>query len=415
MWIEALIWESKTIGCYPIHGQLIMQAFEFCSGTRISFGEDTALSVADVLKELGATKVLIVTDGNLLKAGVVEPILASLAEGGFDKPAIFSSVPQDSDVDSVMSAVELGVKHDCDSLIAVGGGSVMDTAKATNICLTYQGDNYEGHLVDYQGLNNLPTKLLPFIAIPTTAGTGSEVSLVAMVMDRREGRKLLFGSPFLAPDRAILDPKLLISLPPRLTAATGLDALTHDIEALVAPIAPSAFVDALALESMKLLFEFLPKATADGSDIEARGKTLVASTMAGLAFTNSGVGIVHALAHSTGAKYGTHHGMTNAVFLPHGMEFNMDVSESRFAHASRYLGFSASSRDGEAADALISAVRNIICDLGLPDRLQDLGVPAPVNGDRQEIALLASTDPAIMFNPKEASLEDIIRIYERAY
>ncbi len=392
-----------------------MQAFEFCSGTRISFGEDTASSVADVLKELGATKVLIVTDGNLLKAGVVEPILAALAEGGFDKPAIFSSVPQDSDVDSVMSAVELGVKHDCDSLIAVGGGSVMDTAKATNICLTYQGDNYAGHLVDYQGLNNLPTKLLPFIAIPTTAGTGSEVSLVAMVMDRREGRKLLFGSPFLAPDRAILDPKLLLSLPPRLTAATGLDALTHDIEALVAPIAPSPFVDALALESMKLLFEFLPRATLDGRDIEARGKTLVASTMAGLAFTNSGVGIVHALAHSTGAKYGTHHGMTNAVFLPHGMEFNMDVSQARFAHASRYLGFSASSRDGEAADALISSVRNIISDLGLPDRLQDLGVPAPVNGDRQEIALLASTDPAIMFNPKEASLEDIIRIYERAY
>jgi alcohol dehydrogenase class IV len=235
-----------------------------------------------------------------------------------------------------------------------------------------------------------------------------------MVKDPEEAKKILFGSQFLAPDAAILDPALIKSLPPKLTAATGFDALTHDIESFVAST-HSPLSDALALESMSLLFEHLARATVAGDDLAARSATLVASTMAGLAFTNAGVGIVHALAHATGGLFGTHHGMTNAVFLPHGMEYNLDVAGSRYASAARFLGISSSADDRTAARAMIDAVKRLMSSCGLSTCLRDLGVPELSNGEVENLAFIASTDPAIMFNPKEPSVEEIVAIYKRAY
>ena len=242
----------------------------------------------------------------------------SIKECTGEDPVVFSNVPPDSDVDCVDEGATLARQNGCDLIVAIGGGSVMDTAKVINICVSLGGD-----LLEHQGLNNITGKLLPLIAIPTTAGTGSEVSFVAMVKDHKENKKLMFGSPSLAPDVAVLDPELIISLPAKLTAATGIDAVTHDIECFVAAGTNSVMTDALCLESLLLLNNNLETATINGADMEARSATLVASTMAGMAFTNSGVGIVHALAHSIGAKFGTHHGMTNGVLLPHGMRFNM--------------------------------------------------------------------------------------------
>jgi alcohol dehydrogenase class IV len=236
-----------------------------------------------------------------------------------------------------------------------------------------------------------------------------------MIKDHDLQTKHAFGSIYLAPSVAILDPTLIVSLPPKLTAATGIDALTHAIECYVALITVSPFTDALCLESMRLIFQYLERATTDGGDLEARGNTLVASCMAGLAFTNAGVGIVHAMAHATGARFGTHHGMTNAVYLPYGMEFNLEAGTPRFAQAARYIGISQSTDDRQAALKFIEAVRELTGRLGLPTRLKDLGVPALNNNELEELAMLASTDPAIMFNPKESSLADIIGIYERAY
>ncbi|MGH7867635.1 MAG: hypothetical protein ACREP9_08410, partial [Candidatus Dormibacteraceae bacterium] len=219
----------------------------------------------------------------------------------------------------------------------------------------------------------------------------------------------------LAPDAAILDPRLLVSLPPRLTAGTGLDAITHCLEAIGAVATSSPFSDALSLEALRLLFTHLPRATAAGDDIEARSATLVASTMAGLAFTNAGVGIVHAMAHATGARFGTHHGMTNAVYLPYGLEFNSDVLADKYAYTARYLGISnAKEAAGGAAD-LIDAVRRLTEQCGLPGRLKGLGVPEISETELEELANQAITDPAIMFNAKEATIDDIIEIYKRAY
>lgn len=386
-----------------------VQAFTFQAPTRISFGPDTAGGVADLVKEFGGEKTLIVTDANLIKAGILAPIFESLKQNDLPDPVVFDQVPPDSDLTCVNNATRLAQESKCDCVIAVGGGSVTDTAKAVNIGLTYGTD-----MMEYQGINTLTSPLKPLIAIPTTAGTGSEVSFVAMVKDVEEGKKVLFGSRFLAPNAAILDPKLILTLPPKLTAATGFDALTHDLEAFVSTTT-SPIADALALESMGLLFTHLLAATRNGDDLSARSATLIASTMAGLAFTNAGVGIVHALAHATGGQFGTHHGITNAVFLPHGMEFNLDAAASRYAWAARSLGITNATDDEKAARDLIAAVRRLMSDCGLASRLRDLGVAELPDNEMEDLAFIAQTDPAIMFNPKEASIEDIIAIYKRAY
>jgi alcohol dehydrogenase class IV len=387
-----------------------MNPFVFHAPTKILFGEALSPAIAEQIKEAGCSKIFLVTDAILIETGILEPILQVLQEEPSLDFVVFSEVPSDSDVSAVREGTKKAKSFGADAILSIGGGSVLDTAKVIDICLSF-----EGEILDYQGLNYLPSKLLPHFAIPTTSGTGSEVSMVAMVKDASEGKKLLFGSRYLAPDVALLDPSLLVSLPPRLTAATGLDAVTHAIEAFSAILSASALTDSLCLEALRLLFAYLPIASKTGTDLEARANTLVASTMAGMAFTNTGVGVVHALAHATGGQFGTHHGLTNSVFLTHGMNFNLDAIPDRYAQISRYLNFSQSVNDRAAAQALIEAVEKLCIELGLPRRLRDLGVPLLHTGGIKSLAEVASTDPAIMFNPKEPSIENIVEIYERAY
>lgn len=387
-----------------------MNPFVFQSPTRVCFGEYSTGACGDFVAELGGTRAFVVADAFLLNSGVLGPLLDSIAAQTGSPAVVFSDVPPDSDIDCVNAGAKLAREHGCDCVVAVGGGSVMDTAKVIAICLSLGGS-----IMDYQGLNVINRKLVPLIAVPTTAGTGSEVSFVAMVKDKSEGKKMLFGSRFLAPDVAILDPTLILSLPPHLTAATGLDAITHGIESFVASGTFSVATDALCLESLRLLFEYLPVATAQGDDLHARGATLAASTMAGIAFSNSGVGIVHALAHSVGAMFSTHHGMTNAILLPVGMEFNLSAASPRYARIARFLELSDAQCDQTASMALIERVKELLEELGLPVRLRDLGVPELPYDTLSALADLASSDPAIMFNPRDASTDDLIELLKRAY
>jgi alcohol dehydrogenase class IV len=390
-----------------------MNPFVFHTPTRVYFGEDSASSCGDFLRELGGKKVLMVADAFLEKSGALKPLIESIRESTGSAPILFTDVPSDSDIDCVNNATAIARTHQCDALVAVGGGSVIDTAKVINICLSFGGE-----VMDYQGLNIIERKLYPLIAVPTTAGTGAEVSFVAMVKDHGEGKKLMFGSRFLAPDVAILDPLMIVSLPAKLTAATGIDAITHGIECYVASGTYSVFTDAICLESLRLLFEFLPQATVDGGNIEARGATLVASCMAGVAFTNSGVGITHALAHAVGAKYATHHGMTNAVFLPHGMRFNLDTVYPRYARIAQFLGFADEENNGDEralANLLVNKVEALLEKLQLPLTLRELGVPEFSDENLAELTDLAAADPAIMFNPREASSDDLTQLLKRAY
>ncbi len=387
-----------------------MNPFVFMAPTKVRFGEAGVSSCGDYVQELGGKKVLIVTDAFISKSGKVQPLIDSLKGCLGVDPVVFSNVPPDSDIECVNEGATLARQHGCDCIVAMGGGSVMDTAKVINICLSLGGE-----LMEHQGLNNILQKLMPLIAIPTTAGTGSEVSFAAMVKDHSEHKKLMFASPFLAPDVAVLDPELIISLPAKLTAATGIDAITHDIECFVAAGTNSPMTDCLCLESLRMLKEHLATATANGADTEARSATLVASTMAGLAFTNSGVGVIHAMAHSIGAMYGTHHGMTNGVLLPHGMRFNLPAASAAYARLARYIQVSSDSDDGKAANALIDWVNGLLLELDLPKNLRELGVPELNSEALAEISELASSDPAIMFNPREVTSEELVSMLQRAY
>ncbi len=398
------------------------QAFKFQNPTIINFGLDTASGIADLVAELGGSKALVVTDQGLVDHKIVNPAIQSLEESGC-KPVVFSDVPPDSDLQCVERAIEYAKREGCDVVIAIGGGSVIDTAKAVNIGLCNEGD-----LRDFEGINCLTHRLKPMILVPTTAGTGSEVSAVAMIRDKENGKKLLYGSRFLFADIALLDPRLLVSLPPHLTAATGLDAVTHCLESFVSTTA-NAVSDSLALEAGILLFANLPRATSCGDDLEARSSTLLASCMAGLAFTNAGVGVVHALAHTIGGKYGTHHGLTNAVLLPFGLRLNMSTTEKLYARFWRHLAGSGVSRDmpytslvydpslndEQAALALVVAVEELLKLCGLPRSLRELGIPELTDEVVMELAEVAMTDPAIMFNPGEVTVENLVDILREAF
>lgn len=388
-------------------------------------GEGTVSGIGEIAKEFVAAKLLFVTDAVLLEKGVAKPVLDSLKESGFADPLVFSDVPPDSDINCVRRAIDFARLENVDLIIALGGGSVLDTAKIINIGLSLPGD-----VLDFEGINILQAPLKPLIAIPTTAGTGSEMSAVAMLRDKENGKKLIYGSRYLYAEVAILDPALLASLPPKLTAATGMDAVTHCLESY-ASTGANPISDALCLDALALLFQNLYRATVCGEDLEARAGTLVASSMAGMAFTNAGVGIVHALAHTLGGVFGIHHGMTNSVLLPYGMTFNMASAYKRYARCWRHLA--SLDHDGDStkygisaklvfeadarkdAESLVKAIKELSKACSLPLKLQDLGVPNLKEDQILELAQIALNDPALMFNPREASIEDLANIIREAY
>ncbi|HEU5089638.1 MAG TPA: iron-containing alcohol dehydrogenase, partial [Roseiflexaceae bacterium] len=296
-----------------------------------------------------------------------------------------------------------------DVLIAIGGGSPIDTAKAMRILLSEGGT-----LLEHQGYNLLTRALLPMVAIPTTAGTGSEVTTWAVIRDEQTGVKLTFSSMFLGPDLAILDPELTLGLPSRLTAATGMDALTHAIESFVGTNS-NPITDTLALQAIDMISNNLRAATHSGSDPEARGQMLVASCVAGIAFSSGGgsLGIVHALAHAIGGLYEVHHGTANSILLPHGMRFNSDTVPNRFARIARYMGVNSGGRpENDVIADGIFAVEALAVDCDLPSRLRDVGVP---RDNFEQIVEMALTDPAMYTNPRQPSREDALGVLEAAW
>jgi alcohol dehydrogenase len=306
-------------------------------------------------------------------------------------------------------AANLAREAGADLIVAVGGGSPIDTAKAIRILLTEGGS-----ILDHQGYNLLNRPLTPMIAIPTTAGTGSEVTAWAIIRDEASGMKLAYSSPFLGPDLAVLDPEMTLGLPSRLTAATGMDALTHAIESYVGTNA-NPITDTLGLQAIDMIMNHLRTATHHGHDLEARGQMLIASCIAGMAFSGGGgsLGVVHALAHSIGGTYEVHHGTANAILLPHGMHFNRTAAPKRFARIAHVMGVDPNGlSEEELIEAGISAVRMLSRDCELPQRLRDVGIP------REGFEALAETslgDPAIFTNPRPVNELDGMAILEAAW
>jgi alcohol dehydrogenase class IV len=296
-------------------------------------------------------------------------------------------------------------------MVVVGGGSVMDSAKGINILIGDGTDDFQP-LADRAALWDDAKPLPPHIALPTTAGTASEVTTAIVALDVNARVKLQITHPYNA-DIAMLDPELTVKLPPKITAFTGMDALTHAIEGVTSTSA-SPIGDALGLHAIRLIFKYLPIAVNNPENIEARGHMLIASTLAGMCFGNTMTGAVHATAHALGAHYGIPHGLANGIMLPVVMEYNIEDAATRYMMVADAMGINVDGMEpAEAARAAVQGVKDLKEAVGLTEKLKDFGVP----GDRDKLlptVELACSDSQISYNPCCAEEEDILNIYLKA-
>ncbi|KRV88385.1 iron-containing alcohol dehydrogenase [Aeromonas veronii] len=389
--------------------------YDFFCPVKLLAGEQALEQLASELASLGALRPLLLTDKGVNATGLATLLANVLAEGELPVAAIWDEIPADSSTAVVERIAKRYRELDCDSLVALGGGSVIDTAKAVNILTSMGGE----HLLDYSGAGCLTRPLKPLAVVPTTAGTGSEVTLVAVIKDEASGRKVPFTSPFLLPQLAVLDPRLTQGLPLNITAATAMDAMTHAIEAFIGT-AKNPVSDALALMAVEKIASALPQIIHDPQNKQLRLQLAEGSTLAGMAFSNSMVGLVHALGHSLGARCHLPHGLCMNLFLPTVLDYNRPEVDSELAQlllplvgAERFAATPAHQR----AEATITAIRTLRDTLWqavkLPRTMSEAGV-----SDRSlltEIRDLAVNDGAMLFNRKDADREQLLTLLERAW
>ena len=329
-------------------------------------GPDSSLGLARLIADRGTRAVLVVTDGVLVKLGVVAPVLSALKKAGLEV-TVFSDVEPDPTIGIVMAGIEQLRASGATAVLAIGGGSPIDAAKAMIACYA-SGRRPE----DLDGYFKVRAPVLPFFAVPTTAGSGSEVTVASVVSDPQAGRKFAIVDNKLVPAAIALDPNLMVGLPPKVTAATGMDALTHAIESHLSTLA-TPVTRALSVAAARAIFRDLPRACEDGRDIDARQSLAVASCLAGLAFTRASVGYVHAIAHQLGPLYHLPHGYLNAILLPYVLDFYVDGAESRMAELARACGLG---RDGDdprsLAMSLIAEIRQLNACVGIPPTIEQI-------------------------------------------
>jgi len=379
-------------------------AFQYAGPTQIYSGARSLVRLDLEVDKLGAERILVLSDAGLRKAGVLGRVTELLG----DRVALVcDDVPQDSGLEVVDRIAEAGRAKNVDLVVAVGGGSVIDTSKVVTICLT-EG----GRAVDHVGIGQLTRDLVPLIVVPTTAGTGSEVTNAAVIKDERLNKKVFVVDARLCPKVAILDPELLVTLPASLTASTGFDALTHAIEAVTSRVS-NPIADANALHSIRLIKRSLARAVSDGTDVEARSQMQLASTLAGFAISSAQVGLVHGMSHSVGARCGVPHGTGNGIILPHVMRFNAKVCPGKLAEVALAMGIERDGRDdAELALLAADAVAQLLVDCGHPTSLADVGV---TNDVLDECAELAMVDLATMFNARGVAFPgEIVALYKQA-
>ncbi|MDI7267856.1 MAG: iron-containing alcohol dehydrogenase [Myxococcota bacterium] len=359
--------------------------------TRVVFGAGAVAEAPMELERLGVSRAFVVTDRVISEK---TDLLSRLRGALGDRFAgVFDGVVPDSGVHVVDDGAARAREAGADSLVSLGGGSCIDTAKGMAIVLTEGGS-----LVDHQGFQNLTRRQTPHVAIPTTAGTGSEMTRYAVIKDHEERRKMIFADYNIIPDAAILDPSLTVGMPPSIAAGTGLDAFTHAVEAMHS-LQRNPIADALALHAARLVWSSLPRALEAPADLAARGRMLLAASMAGTAFDNAQVGLAHAIAHTVGARHGVHHGIANAIALPHVIRFNAPDTGEAYAEIAGALGLPKAASDSAASEGLAAAVAAFSARCGLPTRLRDVGVP---EGDLPACADAAVEDGAIVYNGRFA-------------
>lgn len=371
----------------------------------IIFGIDALSQVGESALRLGANKIFVVSDQGVLDCGWVEKATRYLQEAGmeFEVWHSLTSNPKDQEV---AQGAEKYMESGCDALLAVGGGSPIDVTKAIAI-LASNG----GSIRDYEGINRVSRPLPPMVIVPTTAGSGSEVSQFAIIVDSLRKIKMTIVSKSLIPDIAIIDPVLLQSKGARLTAATGADALSHAIESFVS-LAATPLTDIHAINAIRLIADNLRESAACRTNISAKRNMAMASLQAGLAFSNSILGITHAMAHQIDGLLDLHHGETNAVLLPHVMEFNMVACSDKYRQIAEAFGEDVTGiSKWRAAEKAISAVSRLVSDIGIKASLSDMGM---TEDSIMELSANALKDACVITNPRDAEMSDIAAIYRKA-
>jgi alcohol dehydrogenase len=384
----------------------LAQMAQFAVRTRIISGANSARAMAGrEVAAAGGKKVLVVTDKGIVGAGLVQPVTESLGAEGVDW-VLYDGVKPNPTVEVADEGYKLLNDAGCDTVLAIGGGSSIDAGKAIGVLATNGGK-----ALDYEGRDKFTKEPATVIAIPTTCGTGSEVTPGAVLSDEQRRIKTVVAGALVRPKTAILDPTLLTTLPAEVTAATGLDALTHAMEAYVSR-AGTPLTEALSLNAVELVGDNLRVAVAN-NDLEALMNMLMASTMAGMAFGNARLGIVHALTDILGGMYDIPHGLACAILLPQATVFNLIGATDKYATLAVALGgFTDGLTAMEAAEEAVAAVEGLISDVGLSSGLRDIGVE---EAEFPGVAQQAMKSPHIPVNPRRPTAEDLIHILEEAY
>ncbi len=371
------------------------------------FGRGAREKLIDEIEGREFRKVLVVTDPSLVDAGVVNMVLRELDKGKVEY-FLYSKVEPNPTVDTVKDGLMMAQINMVDAIVAVGGGSSIDTAKAIGIIMK----NPEfSDVVSLDGVANTKNKSLPVIALPTTAGTAAEVTINYVITDEVRAKKMVCVDVHDIPVVAIIDPELMETMPQSIAASTGMDALTHAMEGYITKAAWS-MTDMFHLNAISLIYKNLEKA-ANNKDKKAIDKVAYGQYVAGMGFSNVGLGIVHSMAHSLGAYFDTPHGIANALLLPFVLKFNGDCCPELYRNMGYAMGLNMNNTtDEEAVEKVVDAVRDLSKKLNLPQTLSEIGI------SKEMIPVLASqaiNDICTAGNPKEVTVDDIIRIYEEAY
>lgn len=389
--------------------------FEFVNSAKLLCGDYAMENIPSEMRLLGSSRPIILSDATLEKIGSVRILTDALSKGGMKASAIYTDIPLDSSIEKVNEISRIYRENNADGIIALGGGSVIDTAKGLRMLISQGGKN----ILSYVGSEMLGRgQSVPFAAIPTTSGTGSEATSVAVIKDGERKVKLEFISSFLLPDIAVLDVRALESMPARITALTGLDALTHAIEAYSC-LQKNPISQCYALTAIKLIMENLENAVRKPKDKDARIAMAIASYIAGASFSNSMVGIVHAIGHSVGGVCSVAHGEAMTILLPICMRYNKDYADSDYSdlllylsNADVYASTRKEDRAEKAIDVVVSFIERIKAIAPISTKLSERGVK---RSDFDEIAKRALNDGALIVNPRNADKDDILKILEDAF
>mgnify|MGYP003967112807 FL=1 len=377
--------------------------FDFRTSTRLIYGQGSLTSLAECFPD--SRKILVATDPGLIGAGIVDRVTATLENAGLSH-SVFSAIQGDPRSRFISAGHRQYVRDKCDGIAAVGGGSPMDVAKMIGVLASHGG-----RIDQYLGMGKVIDDLPPLVCLPTTYGTASEVTPFAVLTNPKTQNKDPVISWKIAPQAAILDPELSVALPPSIGGATGMDALTHALESYINLLA-TPITEGLALNAIQLVGDNVRLACANDYEMEATQNMLIASTLAGLAFSQTRLGNVHAMSHPVGARFAVHHGLANAILLPYVMEFNLQTRPEKFATIADALGADTEGLDlYEAARLAVDAVRELNEDLGIPEKLGSLGVKRTAIRAMSQAAMQSGN---VAVNPRKTRQEDLEEIFKQA-